>query len=186
MSTRRADAPSTGVVVAGGIGVLVVLAFVAALALGGGSRSTPGERVALVSAEGGAEVLAGRCRDQRVVAVEVRDGPTVRWRIESVKGSIDRRYPVGGAPPLGFTTAVPLEGDLPPVVTVEATFDGPDGEERDAALRPVSAPEDVTLGDVAPPCGGSVDLGATVILFAAAAALVVGGYAVMLTRFRRN
>lgn len=186
MSERRADAPSAGVIVVGGIGVLGVVAFVVALALGGGGRSTPGERVALVQADGGIAALAGRCKEQRVVAVEVRDGSLVRWRIESDKGSIARRYPVGGEPPLGFATAVPLEGELPDVVTVEATFDGPDGEERDAALRSPAPGSDVTLGDVAPPCGGSVQLGGTVLLFAAAAALVVGGYVLMLTRARRR
>src|SRR5207253_221662 len=105
--SRRApasDAPSLGVVVAGGIGVLAVIAFVGALALGGSSRSRPGDRVAVVRTLGpaGIAVLAGRCLDQRVTAVAVVDGGTTIWRIESRKGSIERRYVVGAPPPLGF------------------------------------------------------------------------------------
>lgn len=184
MKQRRADAPSLGVVLAGGIGVLAIVAFVAALALGGGSERTPGEKVALLRTDAGLEVLAGRCRDERVVAVEVRAGDEVRWRVESDKGSIERRFPVGGEPPFGFRAAVPLEGPLPDEVVVAATFDGPDGELTDAALLAPGA--GVDLGEAAPPCGGSVEVGATVLLFAAAAALVVGGYVVMVARLRRR
>lgn len=190
MSARRADAPSLGVVLVGGIGVLVVVGFVAALALGGGGRSTPGERVALVRADGpaGVAVLAGRCRDQRVSSVEVRGPSGVRWRLVSDKGSIERRYVVGAPPPLNVREDVPLTGELAGRVTVSVGFDGPDGEERDQGTYAVAAAgaEGEALGRISPPCGGAVDLGPTVLLFGAAAALVVAGYAVMLARLRQR
>ncbi|MCU1375037.1 MAG: hypothetical protein JWO68_2323, partial [Actinomycetia bacterium] len=124
--SRRPDAPSLGVVVVGGLGVLAVLAFVGAVAFGGTSRSRPGDRVAVVRATGpaGIAVLAGRCLDQRVTAVTViaSDGTTL-WRIESRKGSIERRYVVGAEPPLGFTSATGLTGRPTGRVRAEVTFD---------------------------------------------------------------
>lgn len=176
----QADAPSTGVLLAGAVGVLVVVGFVAAVALGGEAQVRPGDRVELVSGEGPAslEVLAGRCEDERVTAVELRapQGPTL-WRIASSTGSITRRYVVGGDPPFDFTTTAPLqplpEGPLEAVVEI-------DGETVDSeTFVPPLAGE----GSAAGPCGRSQDLGGVVLLFAAGALLVVIAYAGMIRRW---
>lgn len=178
--SRRADAPSTAVLLAGAIGVLVVLAFVAAVAMGGEARARRGDRVELISGEGpaGLEVLAGRCQDERVTAVELRapSGPTL-WRIASPKGSITRRYVVGGEPPFDFTTVAPLqplpEGPLEAAVEI-------DGDVVDTQVfqRPLPAE-----GSAAGPCGRSQQLGGVVLLFAAGAALVVVAYGGMVRRW---
>ena len=109
--SRPPDVPSAGVLIAGAIGVLAVVGFVIVLSVGASPTDAPGSRVRLVRADApaGFAVLAGRCRDQRVLSVEVAsaDGATL-WRIESRKGSIERRYLVGAAPPLGFRDVVLL------------------------------------------------------------------------------
>lgn len=187
MSPARPDRPSLGVLVAGGIGVLAVVGFVAALAFGTRTTETPGELVRLVrvDAPAGVAVLAGRCLDQRVVGVSVADADgAVRWRITSRKGSIERRFVVGQPPPLGFDVAQPLEGELPGAVRATVAFER-DGERRtDAraatvASLPAQADE---LAAGAPACGDDARPGATVVLFALAAALVVAGYGLMVWR----
>ena len=186
--TPRGDAPSLSVLVTGGVAVAVVIGFVVALALGGGSRNTPGERVAVVADSGpsGVAVLAGRCREQRVMAVTVRTGTDVRWRVESRKGSIDRRFPVGGEPPLGFTVTVPFAGTLDGPAVAEIVFDrpghDPETDERtfDRATLPA---DDNRLDGAAPPCGDRNDLSGTVVLFAVGAAVVASGYLVMVGRW---
>ena len=124
MATRP-ESPSAAVVLTGGVAVAVVIGFVVALALGGGSRTTPGERVAVVAEDSpsGVTVLAGRCREQRVASVTVSTGGDVRWRVESRKGSIERRYPVGAEPPLGFEATVPFAGTLDGPATAEVVFE---------------------------------------------------------------
>jgi hypothetical protein len=113
------------VVLAGGVGVVVVVAFVVAVALGGHTRQVPGDRVALVRADGpaGVAVLAGRCRDQRVRSVEVTDAEgAVRWRAVSAKGAIARRWVVGGDAPVDGTVEVRLVGELRGEVTATVAF----------------------------------------------------------------
>lgn len=189
--SRRPDAPSLAVVAAGGIGVLAVLAFVVAVGLGGTTESTPGEKVRVVADGGpaGVAVLAGRCLDERVRSVALIDGAgDVVWRIESRKGSIERRYVVGAAPPLGFE-----EGDAllePPSGTVVARVTFTTGGEEVVDERAVDLeavpPEGGLLGDGAPACGGDEGPGGLTVLFAVAALVVVAGYGVMVARLRRR
>ncbi len=180
MSAPRGDAPSLGVVATGGIGVLVVLAFVVAVVLGRNDTVSAGDRVAVVQADGpaGIAVLAGRCQDERVRAVEVRtpDG-TVLWRIESAKGVIARTIVVGAEPPpFGAVTVTPLQplpaGELEVVLTV----DGERDRERfdPAHLESADAPE--------APCG-QADLGLVPLLFVLGAAGVVGAYVGLVRRY---
>jgi hypothetical protein len=188
--SRRPDAPSIGVVIAGGLGVLAVIAFVGALALGGTSRSNPGDRVAVVRADGpaGIAVLAGRCLDQRVTAVTLlgSDGVTL-WRIESRKGSIERRYVVGATPPLGFMRTTALSGRPTGRVRAEVTFDEDDTTTVDARVVDVGdvRGQGHTLDEGAPACGGHEGPGGTTLLFAVGAAFVLAGYVGMLLRLRR-
>jgi hypothetical protein len=180
MSTRAEEPPSAAILLAGAVGVLVVVGFVAAVSLGGEARARPGDRVDLVAGEGpsGMALLAGRCPDERVTAVELRapGGPTL-WRIASTKGSITRRYEVGGEPPFDFRTVAPLQpvpdGPLEALVEI-------DGETVDSQVfgRPLAS-----AGSTAPPCGRSQDLGGVALLFAAGAALVVVAYGGMVRRW---
>lgn len=165
--------------VAGGLGVLVVVGFVAAVVFGGAARTQPGDRVALVENAGQLVVVAGRCEDERVTAVELGapGGPTL-WRIASQKGSITRRYVVGAEPlPVGFTTVAPLQplplGDLEVSVEIDGTI-----VDREVVAQP--APQ---TGEVLAPCGRSQRLGAVSILFVAGALLVVLAYAAMVQRW---
>ena len=178
MSPPRAEAPTPGVLVAGGVGVLAVIGFVAAVVFGGEARAQPGDRVALAATEEGPVLVAGRCEDERVTAVELKapDGPTL-WRITSAKGSITRRYVVGGEVPVGFETVTPFqglpEGHLEAVVEID----------RDLVDRRVVAQPLADTAQVAPPCGRSQDLGAVAVLFVAGALLVVTAYAAMVWRW---
>lgn len=189
--SRRADGPSLLVLAAGGFGVLVVLAFVIAVGFGATSRSIPGELVRVVRADGpaGMAVLAGRCLDQRVGAVTVLgEDDGVLWRIVSRKGSIERRFVVGGDAPLGFEVARPLVGRPAGMVRAEVSFVR-DGEEstdaRSVRIADLPGPGDA-LRAGPPACGGDEGPGATAILFAVAAAFVVAGYVGMLVRARRG
>ncbi|MGD9796554.1 MAG: hypothetical protein AB7H43_13595 [Acidimicrobiia bacterium] len=187
------DRPSLAVVALGGLGVLAVVAFVASLALGGGTVDRPGDRVAVVAGPGplGATVLAARCREERVTAVALHDvtatggrGP-VRWRIESAKGSIERSYSLGGPPPVGFEAGTPLAGTPAGRVEVVVTFDRPerrpvdDARVVDLAELPAAGELD---GDAPAPCGGRVDLGFTTLLFAVGGLAVVVTYGMVLRR----
>ena len=166
--------------VAGGLGVLVVVGFVAAVVFGGAARAQPGDRVAFVEVRGRHVVVAGRCEDERVTAVELRapGGGPVLWRIASAKGSITRRYVVGEEPlPVGFTTVAPLQplplGDLEVAVEIDGTL-----VDREVVSQP--APE---RAEVYAPCGRSQRLGAVSLLFVAGALLVVLAYAGMVQRW---
>jgi hypothetical protein len=189
--SRRPDAPSLGVVVVGGLGVLAVVAFVAAVAFGGTSSSRPGDRVAVVRAGGpaGIAVLAGRCLDQRVTAVTVigSDGSTL-WRVASRKGSIERRYLVGAEAPLGFTDVTGLTRRPTGRVRAEVTFEEGDTTTVDARVVDVGdvRGEGQTLDEGAPACGGHEGPGGTALLFAIGAAFVVAGYVGMLLRLRKR
>ena len=140
-------------------------------------------------APAGFAVLAGRCRDQRVLSVEVTaaDGPSL-WRIESRKGSIERRYLVGAAPPLGFRDVVLLHTKPSGRVRATVAFDR-DGKTT-TDTRVVDTASLPAEGDVlsrpTPGCGGHVGLGGATPLFAVAAVVVVGGYVVMLVRAVRR
>jgi hypothetical protein len=191
--SRRPDDPSLGVVVAGGLGVLAVLLFVGAVALGGTSGARPGDRVAVVRASGpaGIAVLAGRCLDQRVTSVEVVGGDgTTLWRIDSRKGSIERRYVVGAQPPpLGFRPTLGLTGRPTGQVRAQVTFDEDGATTTDARVVDVGdlRGQGHTLDEGAPACGGHEGPGrTTTVLFALGAAFVVAGYVGMLLRLRRR
>lgn len=177
-------------VAVGGAAVLLVVAFVVAVALGGESRQLPGERVAVVRADatGGVAVLAGRCHDQRVRSVSLTGaGGVVRWRAISTKGAVARRWVVGGRSPVGATVDVPLDGELRGEITATVSFEDGEGRRTTDARTVVlplgqGSPE---LGGAAPPCGGKVDLGATSLLFAAGATTVLAGYGLMVARWWR-
>lgn len=214
MVTRPEDgAPSLVMVAAGGVGVLVVIAFVAAVAFGGRSvPARPGERLAVGRQATGADlaVFVPRCRDERVTAVAVGErGGSTLWQITSRKGSIDERYVVGAdGAPLGFTTDVPLEGPLPEgelvaTVTVEGddevtdrlTFTSGDvpTPARGARLEVVSegGPVDIATFQAralsAAACPETrPNLGLTTIIFSAGALVVVGAYLVMVGRWWRG
>lgn len=137
---------------AAGVGVAAVVAFVAALAVGGRpSAPRPGDRLGLTraGAEGAVTVVAVRCPSERVTGVELRrpEGEVV-WRIVSRKGSIDQRYPIGGDPPLGFRVDEPLDHPLPGgllVVTAHFSREGPGGVTDRAVVEAVEVPEDGVL-----------------------------------------
>jgi hypothetical protein len=180
LSARRGDAPTLGVLATGGIGVLVALAFVGAVVFGRNTAVGPGDRVAIVNVDGptGFAVLAGRCQDERVMAVEVRvpDGATL-WRIESAKGVIDRSFVVGeDPPPFGSATITPLQPIPPGILEAVITVDADTDTERfdPAHLERADAPE--------APCGDA-DLGAVPLLFVAGAAGVVVAYGSMVRRY---
>jgi hypothetical protein len=182
VSSPRGDAPTLGVVVTGGIGVLVVLAFVGAIVFGRSAAVGPGDRVAVVSSDkapAGFTVLAGRCQDERVTSVEIHapGGPPL-WRLESAKGVIDRSFRVGGDAPFGAAIAVPLQplppGPLEAVITVDGK---PDAETFDPAhLETAKAPE--------APCG-DLDLGLVPFLFVVGALGVVVTYVLLVRRYVR-
>ncbi len=190
-------------VVSGGVGVVAVVAFVAALALGTEVSDPPaGARLGVVGAEGpvGAAVVVPRCRSERVVSLAVRgeDGST-RWRIVSTKGSIDERYVLGATPPpFGFVAEV--APDLPPgpltvVVVLDAEpVDDVDEVTFDPATVPMSGVRyqgrDLEAGEFEARAAAATDcqepgrdLGLVTWLFAAAALGVVVTYLMMLARF---
>jgi hypothetical protein len=194
-------------VAAGGVGVLVVIAFVAAVALGGRtSAAGPGERVAVGRADpaGTLAVFVPRCRDERVTSVEIgEDGGRPLWRIESRKGSIDERYVVGATPPpLGFEVEVPLRDPLPSsalraAVTVEGEGDVADGLTFDPSALPegevLHRGEPVDVGSfqaralAAASCPESRrDVTATTVVFGLGGLLVVATYGLMVGRWWRG
>jgi len=195
-------------VAAGGVGVLVVIAFVAAVALGGRFEAPElGERVAIgrADANGTLAVFVPRCRDERVTVVEIAEAEgSARWRIASRKGSIDERYVVGAPePPLGFELEVPLEGPLPDgELTATVAVEGEEGEVRDRVTFTVGAvpATDVlyrgSLVDIASfqaqalsaaSCPESrSELGLTTVVFGLGALMVVGTYGLMVSRWWRG
>lgn len=207
MADRQEAPPSLAMVAAGGVGVLVVIAFVAAVALGGRTTAAgPGERVGVGRADAGGAlaVFVPRCQDDRVTLVEVGvEGGGALWRIASRKGSIDERYEVGADAPLGFEVEVPLAAAIPDEpLRATVVVDGDDGEVRDGiAFRPSEVPaEGVSTagGDVgltsfqgralaAARCPESrSDLGLTTIVFGLGGLLVVASYGLMVSRWWRG
>jgi hypothetical protein len=203
------DPPSLAVVLAGGVGVVAVVAFVAAVALGAQvSDWPPGARLAVAADEGpaGLAVLVPRCRSERVTRVELRlaGGDEALWRITAGKGSIDERYVVGAGEPLGFVTEVALRSPLPPApleVVAHLTRDGPAGVVDWAVFDPRAVPPDgvLYLGDPvaaevfeagaagAAACPeSSREVGLVTWLFVAAAAGVVVTYVSMVVRYWRG
>lgn len=192
-------------VVSGGVGVLAVVVFVAALAFGARAVEVPeGARLGVVSAEGpaGLAVLVPRCQGERVVGVEVRDtAGAVLWSVTSEKGAIDERYVVGAAePPFGSVTAVALETPLPsgPLTAVASLIGEPFDATDRADFDPSAVPADAVLyqGAVtsseefaaraagAADCDGpNGDLGIVTWLFIAAALGVVVTYLMMVGRY---
>jgi len=171
-------------VLTGGIGVLVVIAFVAAVAFGRGTTVKPGDRIAVVPLKGspaGFEILVGRCEDERVRAVEVRspDGPTL-WRIESPKGGIDRSFIVGqDPPPFSYRTTTKLT-NLPGGPLVASVL-----VDRSTDSRPFDPQRLSTAGAVGAPCG-SRDIGVVPWLFIVGGGGVAVAYGAMLRRFVRT
>lgn len=165
----------------GGIGVLVVLAFVGAVVFGRNTAVSPGDRLAVVRSDGpaGFAVLAGRCQDERVRAVEIHapGGPPL-WRIESTKGVIERSFVVGAEPaPFGAATMTALKplptGVLEAVLTVDGWTD-----------RELFDPTQLATADAPEaPCGGA-DLGPVALLFVVGALGVVVAYGSMVRRYR--
>jgi hypothetical protein len=183
---KQADVPSLGVLVTGGIGVLVVVAFVAAVVLGRSERVATGDRVAVApSAEPGMlpAVFVGRCADERVRSVQVRipDGP-VLWRVESDKGTIDRAFVIGGTPPAFFATAVALRDGVLPSGTLDAVVQVDDVVDHElfdvASLEPGE-------GSVGVSCGER-SLGLVAVVFILGAIGVAAAYASMVLRFLRR
>ncbi len=194
-------------VAAGGVGVLVVIAFVAAVALGGRTTAAgPGERVGVGRAdEGGAlAVFVPRCQDDRVTLVQVGlEGGATLWRIASRKGSIDERYEVGAEAPLGFEVEVPLTERIPDeALRVTVVVDGDGGEVADEiAFRSVEVPAEgvrTAGGDISLPsfqgralaaarCPESrSELGLTTVVFGLGGLLVVASYGLMVSRWWRG
>ncbi len=187
----EADRPSPAVLVAGGVAVVLVVVFVAAVLAGSRVERRPGDRIVVVRSQGpaGITVVAGRCLDQRVgrVRLSLSGGGATLWEIVSARGSIDRRYVVGlEPPPFGFTEVVALRGVPAGLARAEVTF------LRDGHVDVVDAvevdPGDIEgaeplLGDAAPPCTRDQRVGpfATAVLVLGAL-LVVAGYAAMLAR----
>jgi hypothetical protein len=201
--------PSLSMVLSGGVGVAAVVAFVAAVALGAHvSDWRPGARLAVATDEGpaGLAVLVPRCRSERVTRVELRlaGGDEALWRITAGKGSIDERYVVGAAAPLGFVTEVAFRPPLPPApleVVAHLTRDGPADVVDWAVFDPRAVPADGVLyqGDPVEPevfragvaaaaaCPeSSRDLGLVTWLFVAAAGGVVVTYLNMVVRYWRG
>jgi hypothetical protein len=182
------------VLVTSGVGVLVMILFVVFVAAGARSMSSPGDRVAVVESTGpaGIAVLTGRCKDQRVRSVDLR-GPDQQllWEVSSTKGSINRRWVVGGEVPVDAEELIEPVLPLPAQVTAEARFvdeDGEDGVEihdsRTVQLDALSGA--ARLGDAAPSCGRRVGLGpVATALFGLGSAVVLVGYAVMVGRWWR-
>lgn len=181
MSAPRGDTPTLGVIVTGGIGVLIAIAFVAGIVLGRETRTEPGDRVGVTRVDGEVVILAARCEDERVRAVEVRTlGGAPLWRIESEKGTIDRRFVVGGEPPPFFLTVVRLEG-LPATGELEAevTVD----EIVDARRFDPGALEGADEHGVS--CDDH-DLGLVPLVFVVGALAVVAAYGAMVSRYVRG
>ena len=182
---RQTDVPSLGVLVTGGIGVLVVVTFVAAVVLGRSERVETGDRVAVApSAEPGMlpAVFVGRCEDERVRSVQVRipDGP-ILWRIESDKGTIDRAFVIGGTPPAFFATAVALRDGVLPSGTLDAVVQVDDVVDHElfdvASLEP---------GEGVGVSCGERSLGLVAVVFILGAIGVAAAYASMVLRFFRR
>jgi hypothetical protein len=175
------DVPSLGIIVTGGIGVLVVIAFVAGIVLGRTGEAEPGDRVGIGRVDEGLVVFAARCEDERVRAVEVRapGGPAL-WRIESDKGTIDRRFLVGGTPPAFFATVVPLDGSLPSgVLEAEVTVDDVvDARQFDPAALEEGERFGVSCDDSG--------LGLLPVVFVLGALAVVAAYGAMVARYVRR
>ena len=185
MSARRgSDVPSLGVVVTGGIGVLVVIAFVAGMVLGRGGPVDADERIGVLRRDDGAvEVLAGRCPDERTKRVEVRssgDG-VVLWRIDAERGTIDREFIVGDAAPPLWTTSVALASPLPADALLEAEVVIDD----EVAVRPFTV-DTLESGDAVLVSCDSGGLGVLPLVFVLGALGVVFAYAVMVLRFVRG
>lgn len=198
-------------VAAGGVGVLVVVAFVAAVALGARTPAAdPGERLAVgrVDDRGTLAVFVPRCRSERVTGVGLESvggaGDRVLWRIEARKGSIDERYVVGADEvPVGFEVVEPLDGDVPAgELTAIASIDGDEATVEDrqrfeAADLPAEgvlyqgAGVDLAAFSArarsAANCPESTpDLAVTALVFGAGAFAVVGAYLVMVGRWWRG
>jgi hypothetical protein len=183
VNAHNGDAPSLGVVVTGGIGVLVVIAFVAAVVLGRAGTVDPDDRIGVLRREDGAvEVLAGRCPDERTKRVEVRTASddVVLWRIDAERGTIDREFIVGAPPPPLFTESIPLAGELPAgMLEAEVVID-------DVVAMRTFTVDDLDVTDSVLVACDSGGLGLLPFVFVVGALGVVFAYAAMVLRFLRR
>lgn len=210
--SRRADRsgteqkpPSLSMVLSGGVGVVVVVGFVAALAFGTGiAEVAPGARLGIVAAPGpaGMAVVVPRCPSERVISVELQGpGGTPLWRVVSAKGAIAERYVVGAAAS-PFATVTEVELSAPPPagpLTAVASLAGEAEDVTDSVgFEAAAVPAEGVLyqgsaigteefeasaaaaADCAGPRGG---LGLVTWLFVAAALGVVVTYLMMLMRY---
>jgi hypothetical protein len=167
-------------VLIGGIGVLVVVAFVAAVAFGRDTTTKPGDRIGVIPARGtatGIAILVGRCEDERVhdVGVRVPGGAPV-WHIRSDKGGINRSYVLGATPPFGFATTTPFTSLPAGPLEIDVTVD------RSTDTRTFDPAHLDDEGAVGAPCGER-DLGVVPVLFIIGAIGVIVAYGVMVRRF---
>jgi hypothetical protein len=167
-------------VLTGGIGVLVVVAFVGAVAFGRDTTVEPGDRVAVISTQEAPPrlaILVGRCSDERVRDVQVLapDGSPL-WEVRSAKGGIERSYVLGEDPPFGFETVVALRPLPPGRLQARVVVD----ESTDARSFDPAHLDDARA--VGAPCG-TRDIGVVPILFALGGLGVVVAYAAMVRRY---
>lgn len=202
------EPPNLQMVLSGGVGVIAVVAFVVAVALGSGvTDPPPGARLGVVAAAGpaGAALLVPRCRAERVVKVELlsTDRSTL-WRVVSPKGSIDERYVLGvEEAPFGFIVELPAPAPLPPgpLIAVvglegepsdhvdEVTFDPAGAPTTGVRYRGVDVDHEVFEAEaaMAADCqGAGRDLGLVTWLFVAAALGVVVAYLMMVARYVKD
>lgn len=197
--------PSLSMVLSGGVGVVSVVVFVAALAFGTRvAEVAPGARLGIAASPGpaGMAVVVARCPSERVREVSLLGAPGVLlWRVVSAKGAIAERYVVGATtPPFATATEVQLSPPLPPgPLTAVVSLAGEAGDVVDQVVfEPSAVPGEGVLyqggtvgtedfeasgagaADCAGPRGG---LGLVTWLFVAAALGVVVTYLMMLMRY---
>ncbi len=201
------EPPTAAVLLSGGLGVVAVVAFVAALVFGVEAKNPPpGARLGLTSSAGpaGVALLVPRCRSERVTAVELRSKEATLWRIVSRKGSIDERYVVGAdGPPFGFVVEQRFSPPLPDGrLTLLAALEGEPfdtTDQVDFSVDDIPIEGVAHLGEVVDPAafearaaaaadcrGPGAHLGLVNGLFVVAAAGVVVAYVIMDGRYLRG
>lgn len=110
----------------------MVALLVAGCAREGGGRRVD-DRIGVTSDGRRVELVLALCPDERIQAVELRDGDagngaTPLWRVEAAEATAAAQVVVGDVPE-GFDVAVPFAGQLPErsVVTAELLDEGEQG-----------------------------------------------------------
>jgi hypothetical protein len=162
-----------GVLVAGGLGVLAVVGFVALLVFGLRSEGDDDDRVRLVA---GPVVLVNRCLDERVLSVTVRSDPGPVQGVLRGEGSIERRYPL----------ARPVRGRVEVEVLVERN--GRDHRLRTTVDADHLPPDPGEVRGTPGPCPSTRvgPSGPVSALLVAGGVAVVAGYGAMIARFVRR